>query len=285
MKGLVRSLPNEEYHSEEKHYSASRLKKVFKSMRHFKDNEQMGWKKYFDIGNAFELMLTDKKGYFKEVFVFNESLRPDKKHGMTAKANVAWKLSIEAENKGKIFLTKSDHELVKNMCEECLRNKIISQLVGKGEFQISVFWTDKFGLNVKTRPDIVFWLEDNECIIIDIKSCADASPKGFRISAEKLDYPFQAIMQIMGLESQGFKVADYFWLACEKDKRVPLAQLYKFGMAEQLTMKSAYNSVSRKVLKFEESGESKGYDEKSDNEYGILNINLSSYYLNEKNKF
>jgi len=280
LNGLIKDLPNEDYHANDTHYSSSRLKDALKSTRHFAKYKPMGYKDYFAIGTAFETLLIEKEKFFDEVVVFDERLRPNKNFTLAAKENKAWKENFWIENKGKTIITPKDYEMIKEMVDECDKNPVIQGLIESGDFQISVFWEDENGLKVKTRPDIVIWTGEKTCVIIDIKSTVSASPSEFSKQAQNLNYPFQAIMQIKGLESLGYFVDSYYWLACEKNIDIPLAQLYEFTFEQQTPMRIAYDSVSKNVKKWKETNKASGYEIGCGNDYGIQTLGLSDWYLN-----
>ncbi len=279
MTAEIRKISNEEYHADKTHVSASRLKLAFKSMRHYANPEPSVHKKAFDLGNVFEYYLTDKASFFQNVFVYSEDRRPDKTMTMAANVNKAWKAKIEQENVGKIIIKNDEYEMIKSMVEECERHPAIMGLIKKADFQISIFFTDKNGLKTKARPDLVIWVDEKTVIVIDIKSTKDASEEGFRKDCQEYHYPFQAIIQILGLEALGVFVDTYYWLAAEKSDHLPMAQLYEFLITDQVALKIAHDSVSKKVIKYNETGNAPGYEEGCDNEFGVKALPLSDYYI------
>lgn len=277
---IHRGMSSDEYHAEKEHLSASRMKQAFKSMRHFEVPEPAKTKKAFDLGNAFEYWLTDRAKFFSKVFVFSVDQRPDKTKTMAAGENEKWKAKIEKENEGKIIIMQKDYEMVKKMVEECERNKPIMAMIKNAEFQISIFWEDEFGLKVKCMPDLVIWLNEEEVMVIDIKSTQDASPRVFASQAMELHYPFQAIMQIKGLEALGLIVKNYYWLVCEKSEHLPIAQIYEFKPDDQDHLRVTYEDISKKILRSRQSGIYPGFQEATENNpFSVMGLEIPDWYI------
>lgn len=274
----IRDITNEEYHKDTEFVSASKLKKAFKTMRHYAAPSKNERKPHFDIGHAFEIKLTDPKSYFDEVVVFDENQRPDLSKTMAAYDNYTWKQQFYENHSDKYIITTEDHEMIDKMVKTCEADKVINNLVKRGDFQMSIFWDHK-GLKVKTRPDILIPVIDKKAIIIDIKSTADASPGGFSRQAKKLYYPFQAIMQVIGAEALGYEVVNYYWLAVEKSNDMPLAQLYEFDKGDQDVMRIAFDRIVDKVLHYNKTQEATGYEEGCENDFGIKSLELGQNYL------
>jgi hypothetical protein len=278
MKAEIRRISNDEYHGDREYLSASRMKSAITSMYHFANYKGLGKKKFFDIGSAFELYLTDRKEFMNCVHVYSESQRPEKQFTMGSAINKKWLERLQEQHE--IVLTDSEYGMIKKMDEACRKNKTIINLVEAGEFQISVFWEDENGLKVKTRPDITIFLDDKHVILIDIKTTQDASPVGFSSQCRNLNYPFQAIMQIKGLEAAGYFVENYYYLAVEKGD-LPLAQLYEFMFEDQTPLRIAYDSISKKIKNWQETGYAPGYEGGCDNEYGIQKLEIGDFYSNK----
>jgi hypothetical protein len=99
--GIYDHINIDEYHADSEYLSSSSLKESAKSLKHFKhylDTKDKERKSHFDFGNAFELALMDAMNktteFEKEVFVFDESERPEKNKNFGSKENSEWKTKI-----------------------------------------------------------------------------------------------------------------------------------------------------------------------------------------------
>lgn len=274
-KGKLVNISNEEYHAESEHYSSSRLKSALKSLADFKNYKGMGHKPEFDVGHAFEMMLCEPNEVKNNVVVFDDNFRPDLLHTISAKENKAWKEQFYLDNKGKLIVTAKDMNILNKMVGVTINDDYMSQLTALGNYQTSIFWEDVNGLKVKTRPDIVFYLNKDQVVNIDIKTIysQDQFPKQCRM----LNYPFQNTMQVLGLESIGLEVVNSFWLVVDKTDN-PTAQLYTFTNQQIGDMKEIYNRTSKRVFDAIQNNEFPTYEEENSNEIGALEIDLKSYF-------
>jgi hypothetical protein len=252
---MIQFIPNEEYHSEKEHLSSSSLKRAIDGCpRDVFFYEPVSAKNAFTIGNAFESLLCEDGWYAENIVVYDEAQRPEKDKTMRSKANQEWKASLGV---GKEVISPSDKRLLDSMLAEAKKNadglallqKALStteKLFGYRE-QLSIFWEDTNGLKVKTRPDLcVFDAPSKTVTIIDIKTSQVASPNGFARSACNLHYPFQATMQVMGLEAAGWELDEYYYWVTSKE-RFPKSVLYRLSMADLERGRKRYDSVSKQV--------------------------------------
>lgn len=87
-----------------------------------------------------------------------------------------------------------------------------------GVAERSVYWRDPVtGVLCRCRPD--FWTDDN--IVVDLKTCEDASPEGFAHSIRKWRYYVQDPYYCDGIaQATGAKPRAFLFLAVEKSARV-----------------------------------------------------------------
>jgi hypothetical protein len=238
-------------------------------------------KSHFDIGHAFEALLMQPEEYYERVEIFDEGRRPKPEQTFSQKDNAAWKESFFQVNAEKWILTPAEDRICRKMVKIVMADERFAVLLSKGDFQISVFWTLKNGLKVKARPDVVIFLPDNRVIIIDIKTTTDATITEFTKQAEKLDYAFQAIMQIIAMEALNYTVIRYYWLAVDKDDQIPKANLIRFTTAHQNIFRDVFDRVTKDVKHVLETGEY-NYESKADRDKeGFANAPFSTFYLNK----
>lgn len=303
MSKIIKDLPIEKYHENKLVISSTGLKELKKSTRHFlyyltKKEEK---KSYFDFGNAFELAIMDRVNntdYFeKEVCVFPDDLfinkaleeKPDLKSPRASKTYKALSDVFREKNVTRYIINDygetESNESLNYMIDSCMNDSTIVKLLSNTEYQNSFFWKHKTGVLCKTRPDVN---KKKKNVLIDIKTCVDASPSGFSRQAANLDYYLQAIMQIDGAISSGaMKTVDnYFWLAVEKQPPYN-ACIYEFQKYDIEWMFDVYEDVMQRAsdaLKLLKNSQDvnfthvRGYGEQSENEYGILTMDIPLYY-------
>ena len=97
----------------------------------------------------------------------------------------------------KVILTDDDFLVLTNMRLRFESNVQAMQLVENARIENSFFWQDEHsGLFLKARPDI---LHDN--MIVDLKTCADASPRAYQNEMVKYGYHVQGAMIRDGVEA------------------------------------------------------------------------------------
>lgn len=303
--GIYSDMPIEEYHSDKTILSSTGIKEAKKSSRHFAyylstDQER---KTHFDFGNAFELALLDDVSgtneFASNVAVFNtegwtkEALKekPGLRSPKSSKHYQDRKSEFLKENQGKYLIDDVGDEsmdTIFNMVLSCKADKIISSVLGKMDYQKSFIWKDdETGVLCKTRPDLCV---NKQKVIVDIKTCLDASPRAFFRDMAKFDYPLQATMQIEGVEQTGYvdKIDDYYWLCVEKTAPFN-AQLYRFQLQDREMCHDAYryyltragkvinDFLTKRITDFTEIP---GYTEMTADRFGIIDVEIPPYYLN-----
>ena len=123
---------------------------------------------------------------------------------------------FEESAAGKTVISFDDMILIQNIEVAVRENKTASLLLSDGQAEISGFFTDPIeNVPCKIRPD---FLHKNG-MIIDLKTCQDASPAGFGRQVITFGYDLQSSFysygfeQITGEECQGF-----YFVAVEKSE-------------------------------------------------------------------
>lgn len=282
--GIYNNLSIEDYHSNTTHLSASGLKYAKRCMRALKYYELGAFQRdnvpHFDFGNAFECALQGVDEFSKRVAIYDEKDRPEPDRTFGSKRNKEWKESFFADNSGKYIIKQSGHEsyeTIEIMLEACYADKHIQSLVKGTNYQTSVFWTcPETKLKFKSRPD--FCIVDKS-VILDVKTTENASPEAFRRDAAKFDYFLQAITQIEGLQQSGLieKVDFYFYLVVEKSPPY-CAQLYSLSKSEWPFLRDDMLLLFSKVKESQNKNKWVGYQDRSDNPFGVIEITPPPYY-------
>lgn len=293
--GIYTDLSIEDYHQKVKAISASALKMIRKSELsyvHYKNSKDDERKSHFDYGNAFELAIMDEANgtndFENKVAIANtdqwtaEALadNPNLKNPAASKVYKALKAQWEEANADKYQLNlrgSESLETIKASIHQLKQNETIWKLLCGTSYQVSAIWKDEeTGLMLKTRPDVA---KINKNVILDIKTCRDASPHGFARQAAQLDYPIQAVMQIDGMIKSGAmeSVDRYYYLAVEKEAPFNFA-LYHLTPEDIEAVMPEYRALIKKAAELDEENP-KSYGREADNEFGILNLELPKYYL------
>lgn len=130
--------------------------------------------------------------------------------GMKA-AKQSW---YDALPHGAIVVDDKDAEVLTGMMGSLVDDPDIQKLLSKGYPELSLYWDDaKTGRRCKARPDYI--TEDGW--IINFKTAADASLRGFHYAIQDQGYHLQAVSyttgyrEVFGKEPQG-----YIWVVVEK---------------------------------------------------------------------
>ena len=182
-KGLMMS--NKEYRKA-KGVSSTDLKKMSKSPAHFRY-----WKENGDeidspsllFGRSVHKYMLEKDDFFKEFAVAPVVDR------RTKAGKEEWSRFVE-ENAGKDIISAEDFKVIEYMHKALYETQHVKQLLS-GVKERSFFVKDEStGIIKKCRPDCLTDLEFAS-VIIDYKSCNDASDEEFMKQAIKLEYDLQ----------------------------------------------------------------------------------------------
>ena len=215
MIGIFKDLSNEEYHADKESISRSAIIEFKKSPYHYWSNylnesrPERKSTKAMDFGNAFHTFILEPDK-FEDQFCLEPPYEPYpplvllKDVGREAYDKFkAEKIRIENKNYvmqekfnseilelGKKPLSVIDFNQLKNMRDALQNYPKAWDLIQGAVYEQSYFWKDEgSGLIVKARPDI---LHSN--MIVDLKTCADASPRAFQRAMVDGGYHIQGAM-------------------------------------------------------------------------------------------
>lgn len=125
------------------------------------------------------------------------------------------KEQFAADNEGRIILSQSNFDKLIEMRDAVLAHPAARYLLSlEGKAEQSVYWTDpQTGVLCRCRPD--FWAIKSS-IIVDVKTCVDASPEAFAKSIVNWRYHVQDPMYRDGCEAVTGQPQEFFFLAVEK---------------------------------------------------------------------
>ena len=150
--------------------------------RYWKDNPQEDTASLL-FGRAVHKYVLEKEDFFNE---FAVAPFVDRR---TKEGKAQW-LLFQDQSEGKDIITQEDFEKIQAMYDALYATPFVAKLLS-GEKELSFFTEDdRTGLVVKCRPDCITDF-DEVSLLIDYKSCSDASNDGFMKDAIKLMYDMQ----------------------------------------------------------------------------------------------
>ncbi|XVJ69913.1 MAG: exonuclease VIII [Rhizobacter sp.] len=212
--GIVRDLSNADYHAHPA-LGSSGLKTLAKSPRHF-------WASNIDpnrpekeesaamvAGTLAHCAILEPNKLAERYVARPEGLDLRTKDG---KAWMAAKpAAMEVVTHEQMQAAQRQHASVLSLPE-------VGALLAKGQAEVSAFWVDEdTGTACKCRPDWVSPAGDG-VVLVDIKTCQDASPKGFARAVANLRYDLQAAWYSHGFgRASGLQVLGFVFAAVEAD--------------------------------------------------------------------
>lgn len=217
--GLIQNT-NSEYHGGEG-ISSSFLREIHKSLLHALNREETAPSPALEFGSACHKWILEEDDFQSEFIVFNFDKR-------TKEGKMRWQ---EAQDENLVVITESQFQQIQAM-KDALVPEAMDLLKGALVEQ-SVYW-ERDNVLCKCRPDAMF-LEDKKdfsnkpkAILVDYKTTADASPKGFEKSVRNFGYHQQASWYIDGIVGLGYEVTDFYFIA--QEKTFPYAnKVYRLG--------------------------------------------------------
>ncbi len=194
MKGCYQELSNENYHAIKSHLSRSAIIDYDKSPYTY-------WAKHLnperpikdatlqmELGTAFHTLILEPKR-FNEEYIMKPTPVLLKDVGREAYDKYKGVCDY-IEKCGQRVLSFDDWHNLMAMKTKLESNEQAMQLVRDSRIENSFFWKDDYtGMLVKARPDIL-----HENMIVDLKTCSDASPRAYQAEMVKYGYHIQGAM-------------------------------------------------------------------------------------------
>lgn len=199
-------IPNKEYHQDDAK-SSTDMRNILKSEELFmsKLTEVIEPTKAMQQGTALHTYFLERDKFKNEVAVKNSDIK------LTTKAGKEW----VAEQKDKIIIDE-DFFNIFPIVEEKINSKASDIFKEDGIKEASFFWDDIYDIKCKCRPD---YLSPDFSYMIDLKTTADASPRGFKSSVIKFNYAVQAQFYIRGIQKYtDVKPSKFYFIVIEKTK-------------------------------------------------------------------
>jgi len=207
------TLPAAEYHKRELGVvSKSALDLIDRSPAHYKswadgiDNKQTD---AMNFGSMFHMGLLEPKSFESTYVVEPEFGDCRYKNNKTLRDE--WRVN----NAARRLISYEDHLCITGMMEAVRKHPAASRLLTDGHSEVSLRWRDEeSGLECKSRAD--YWVPSKK-LVVDAKTCEDASPEGFARSVAKWRYHLQHALYAMGFAACGSPIEHFALLAVEKE--------------------------------------------------------------------
>lgn len=193
--GCYPDVTNEEYHADKSYLSRSSLMDFDKSpytywAKHINPDRPNQEKNTpaINLGKAFHTLILEPHLFDKQFGVMPPKVLLKDVGRETYEAFKKKAEEIDASNK--IILSDDDFLLLANMRIRVEGNNQAMELIRDARIENSFFWEDEHsGLLLKARPDIL-----HENMIVDLKTCSDASPRAYQMEMVKYGYHVQGAM-------------------------------------------------------------------------------------------
>jgi len=206
------------------------------------------------IGSLAHTFILEPENLDKEFFILDPMKRPEPDKTFASKLNKDWKIDLEnsARESGKTLMKYEDLVEV-----ERYRNALISEhgeietmLIMEPRMVEKTFFVTMHGVNCKIRPDLIL---PGVRYLCDLKTVADASPRGFQSHFFKYKYDVQ-----LGLYTMAFKeITGFDWpfnFICVEKKAPYFTTCYTISPGDEV-YKYARNKVECLLKRFKNSQE------------------------------
>jgi hypothetical protein len=203
---IIENLPSADYHAHPA-VSKSVLDKIARSPLHaraYLDGVRDEPTAAMQFGTALHCAVLEPQRFATEYAVFDGDRR-------TKDGKARYE---ELRASGTQIISAADRDAISAMVMSVRQHNVADSLLQNGVAEHSVFWPHPAtGLDCKCRPD--WWLQDDS-IVVDLKTCEDASPAAFARSVAAYRYHVQAAHYLAGTQARRF-----VFIAIEK--RAPYA--------------------------------------------------------------
>lgn len=233
---------NDHYHSQTQYISSSAIKTIAKkSVLHYLREEPYTGPA-LAIGSAFHTLVLEPELFEKEYLIVSKKIDRRTKAGKEEMVEIEEKA---AENKQSIVMA-DDYNMIQSMAKSVSDNTEYQKALDNCVKEVSIYIEDfripdlDVDLKVRVRPDayckdqicIGEWVMNN--VVIDLKSCQDASPRGFKYAVYQFGWHIQAAfyLDLMTHVSKSLGLDEPFnnFLFLAVEKSVPFtSQMYRLS--------------------------------------------------------
>ena len=217
-----------DYHSSAR-IGRSGLKLVSITPRHYYSeylDPNREWKepsKALRLGTALHTAVLEPELYRSKIIIEPTSWPTKKECGVSQEDQ---KFNFNRKNRDKTIISVDDSNSIHGMYNAIFEHPLASRLLGSKGFaeRAILFDHPETGSPSKIKPD---WYNEDENIIIDIKSTDDASPEGFAKSCVNYWYHVQAPWYLDGFYyANGIMPRAFIFIVVEKERLFNVAVYY-----------------------------------------------------------
>lgn len=252
--GIIYDMPAKEYHNGPEHSNSGLTVLANSTPAHY-DLYRNGLLKKsspsLDLGTNVHTILLEPERFDQEYIVAPDVRRNTK----------VWK-EFAAEHEGKTLLKQQEYDLLLATKRRVFdSSKAAAWLFTQpGDNEVSVFWVDKStGLQCRCRPDKLIKF-NKKMLIIDLKTCRDASPQGFERSVRTYGYDRNCVFYRRGVEQVTGMKTEFFIVAIETPSMI--AAVYQIDSRDQVAAGLEINRLLNTIKICEETGEWPGYSDR-----------------------
>lgn len=137
---------------------------------------------------------------------------------VSTRAVKAWK-DFEAATPGKVCIKPGEYDTAMRQADSIRRLPEVAEALQHGRAEVSAYWTDALtGELCRCRPDWVHDCGTSQSILLDVKTCSDASPAEFRRQIARKRYHVQDAFYSDGYAAaSGREVLAFIFVAVESE--------------------------------------------------------------------
>jgi hypothetical protein len=151
---------------------------------------------------------------------------------------------LDASKDADVIVSQSQWEASQAMREAVMGHPYARALLEDGRPEVSALW-DQFGTECKARFD---WLPEGYEVIVDLKTCQDASPAGFAKACGNWSYHIQAALYSMAAEACGLGSRQMVFIAVESEA----PHLVAMYVIDEQSLIHAANKIGGLIAQYQE---------------------------------
>ena len=274
------------YHDEKDYISASGLKRLKVSPMHYKEAEKVEETEAMIFGSAYHCYILEPEKFEDEFYIFNDQPIYEKLIGegyQSPRATKAYKEWAENESNSvgdRKSISLQVYDSIKKMKERLFSHFYARMLLTNGRAEIGFTGTieTQFGqVNAKFKPD---YIKDVKHLIVDLKTCQDASVDGFTRNAAEYDMHIQAAFYadlLSKIEGEG---REFTFIFIAQEKKAPYA-FNIFEASQQFISQGRYEYEHLlQLYKYcTDNNKWPGYQVFCQNKYGINELKLPPWAI------
>lgn len=172
----------------------------------------------------------------------------------------AWKDFVAELPPGVDAITEDENQQIAKMADSLRALPQVAAMLENGRAEVSAFWTDKdTGVECRCRPDWVSPAGKHAVSLLDVKTCLDASAKGFAKSAATYQYDKQNAFYADGYAAASGLAVDDFLIAAVESVYPYAATTYRFSVMDIAVARDHYKQSLALYKECEQSGVWPGY--------------------------